>query len=57
MSRQHANIWSNPGHYTVDPYTSPWSPKGHSHGHEWETAIHFHLALKIQGQSNDQGQN
>ena len=23
MSRRHADIWSHPGHYPVDPYTSP----------------------------------
>ena len=32
MSRRHADIWSHPGHYLVDPYTWPWS----------------HLTLKIQ---------
>ena len=24
MSRRHANNWSHPGHYLVDPYTWPW---------------------------------
>ena len=38
MSRQHADNLSHPGHYLVDPYTWPWSPKGHGHGHEWPTA-------------------
>ena len=28
---RHADIRSHPGHYPVDPYTSPWSPKGLSH--------------------------
>ena len=35
MSRRHADIWSHPGHYLVDPYTWPWSPNGH--GYEWPT--------------------
>ena len=38
MSWRHANNWSHPGHYLVDPYTWPWSPNGHDHGHEWPTA-------------------
>ena len=41
MSRRHADNWSHPGHYLVDPYTWPWSPNGHGHGHEWPTAIPF----------------
>ena len=41
MSRRHANNWSHPGHYLVDPYTWPWSPNGHGHGHEWPTATPF----------------
>ena len=24
MSRQHADIWSHPGHYLANPYTSPF---------------------------------
>ena len=39
MSRRHADNWSHPGHYLVDPYTWPWSPNGH--GHEWPTATRF----------------
>ena len=35
MSRRHADNWSHPSHYLVDPYTWPWSPNGHDHGHEW----------------------
>ena len=31
MSRRHANIWSHPSHYLVDPYTWPWSPNGQDH--------------------------
>ena len=41
MSRRHANNWSHPSHYLVDPYTWPWSPNGHDHGHEWPTATSF----------------
>ena len=41
MSRRHADNWSHPSHYLVDPYTWPWSPKGHDHGHEWPTATSF----------------
>ena len=41
MSRRHADNWSHPGHYLVDPYTWPWSPNGHGHGHEWPTATPF----------------
>ena len=41
MSWRHADNWSHPGHYLVDPYTWPWSPKGHGHGHEWHTASCF----------------
>ena len=39
MSRRHADNWSHPGPYLVDPYTWPWSPNGH--GHEWPTATPF----------------
>ena len=39
MSRRHADNWSHPCHYLVDPYTWPWSPNGH--GHEWPTATPF----------------
>ena len=43
MSWRHADNWSHPGHYLVDPYTWPWSPNGHGHGHghEWPTATPF----------------
>ena len=41
MSRRHADNWSHPSHYLVDPYTWPWSPNGHDHGHEWPTATSF----------------
>ena len=39
MSRRHADNWSHPSHYLVDPYTWPWSPNGN--GHEWPTATRF----------------
>ena len=41
MSRRHADNWSHPSHYLVDPYTWPWSPNGHDHGHERPTATSF----------------
>ena len=41
MSRRHADNWSHPSHYLVDPYTWPWSPNGHDHGHEWPAATSF----------------
>ena len=41
MSWRHADNWSHPGHYLVDPYTWPWSPNGHCHGHEWSIATSF----------------
>ena len=50
MSRRHADNWSHPGHYLVDPHTWPWSPNGHGHGHEWLTAtpfVHCQSALRF----------
>ena len=41
MSRRHADNWSHPGHYLVDPYTWPWSPNGHGHSHIWPTTTFF----------------
>ena len=41
MSRRHADNWSHPSHYLIDPYTWPWSPNGHDHGHDWPTATPF----------------
>ena len=41
MSWWHADNWSHPSHYLVDPYTWPWSTNGHGHGHEWPTATPF----------------
>ena len=39
MSLRHADIWSHPGHYLVDPYTWPWSPNGHGHESPTPTPI------------------
>ena len=44
-SRRHADIWSQPGHYQVDPYTSSWSPKGHGPGHDWPLFVQCQVAL------------
>ena len=67
MSRRHADNWSHPSHYLVDPYTWTWSPNGHDHGHEWPTATSFvqcqrpshseiqlfqNLTMKIHGQGH-----
>ena len=41
MSQRHADIWSHLGHYLAAPYIWPWSPNGHSHGHEWPTSTSF----------------
>ena len=59
-------------HYTIDPYTWPWSPKGHGHGHDWPTPIPFctmsvgppiceswlfqNFTMKIHGQDHECGQ-
>ena len=71
MSRRHADNWSHPSHYLVDPYTWTWSPNGHDHGHEWPTATSFvecqstphseiqlfqNLTMKIHGQGHVWGQ-
>ena len=47
MSRRHADIWSHPGHYLVDPYNWPWSPNGQDHIWPW----------KFKYQGHCQGQN
>ena len=47
MSWRHADNWSHPGHYLVDPYTWPWSPNGHGHGHEWMNYCHPLCAMSI----------
>ena len=41
MSWWHADNWSHPSHYLVDPYSWPWSPNGPSDGHEWSTVTPF----------------
>ena len=46
MSRRHADNWSHPSHYLVDPYTWPWSPNGHDHG-SWMTYCHPLCAMSI----------
>ena len=46
MSLRHADIWSHPGHYLVDPYTWPWSPNGQDHMWPWK--------FKCQGHSQGQ---
>ena len=71
MSRRHADNWSHPSHYLVDPYTWPWSPNCHGHGHELPTATPFvqcqsalpfwdtafqNLTMKIHGQGQVCGQ-
>ena len=42
MSRQHADSWSHPGHYLVDPYTWPWSPNGQDHIWPWKFKYQGH---------------
>ena len=42
MSRRHADIWSHPGHYLVDPYTWPWSPNGQDHIWLWKFTYQGH---------------
>ena len=42
MSRQHADIWSQPGHYLVDPYIWPWSPNGQDHIWPWKFICQGH---------------
>ena len=41
MSRRHADNWSHPSHYLVDPFTWPWLPNGHDHGHDWPTTTSY----------------
>ena len=38
MTCQHLKLGYS-GHYPIDPYTTPWSPKGLGHGEEWPTPI------------------
>ena len=42
MSWRHADIWSHPGHYLVDPYTCPWSPNGQDHIWLWKFKYQGH---------------
>ena len=42
MSRRHADIWSHPGHYLVDPYTWPWSPNVQDHIWPWKFIYQGH---------------
>ena len=42
MSRRHADIWSHPSHYLVDPYTWPWSPNGQDHMWPWKFKCQGH---------------
>ena len=42
MSRRHADNWSHPGHYLVDPYTWPWSPNGQDHIWPWKFKYQGH---------------
>ena len=71
MSRRHADNWSHPSHYLVDPYTWTWSPNGHDHGHDdllppplcnvnrpshSEIQLFQNLTMKIHGQGHVWGQ-
>ena len=42
MSWWHADIWSHPSHYLVDPYTWPWSPNGQNHIWPWKFKCQGH---------------
>ena len=42
MSRRHADIWSHPGHYLVDPYICPWSPNSENHIWPWKFKCQGH---------------
>ena len=42
MSRRHADIWSHPNHYLVDPYTWPWSPNGQDNIWPWKFKYQCH---------------
>ena len=41
MSRRHADNWSHPGHYLVDPYTWPWSPNTATRFVQCQSALPF----------------
>ena len=40
--RDHADIWSHPGTYLVDPYAWPWSPNGQDHIWPWKFKCQGH---------------
>ena len=42
MSRRHADNWSHPGHYLVDPCPWPWSPNGQDHIWPWKFKYQGH---------------
>ena len=42
MSRRHADNWSHPGHYLVNPCTWPWSPNGQDHIWPWKLIYQGH---------------
>ena len=42
MSWWHADIWSHPGHYLVDPYTWPWPPNNQDHIWPWKFKYQVH---------------
>ena len=42
MSWRHADNWSHPGHYLVDPCTWPWSPNGQDHIWPWKFKYQGH---------------
>ena len=42
MSRRHADNWSHPGHYLVDPWTWSWSPNGQDHIWPWKFKYQGH---------------
>ena len=53
MSRRHADIWSYPGHYLVEPYTWPsdhfWLRYSKFHGWPWKFKGKFMAKVKPDG--------
>ena len=45
MCRRHADIWSPPSHYLVDPYIWPWSPNGQDH--IWPSNSNIKVMAKV----------
>ena len=43
--RQHADIWSHPGHNQLHPPTPSWSHKGQCLGHEWTTHLFCTMSI------------